>query len=335
MLTLTSGHDRAQGCGTELAQFHGFHILPSPLRIAILLGTFQGERFLAQQLDSIHTQTHAGWRLWASDDHSSDATADVLRDYQARWGSDRLHVELGPGRGFSANFLALACNPAIEADYFAFCDQDDLWDADKLATAVAWLERVPRDVPALYCSRTRLIDATNREIRISPLFRKPPIFENALVHSIAAGNTMVFNRPARALLVEAGADIVVQSHDWWTYLLVTGCGGNVYYDPAPHVGYRQHARNLVGLDASWPGRLQRLRRMLAGQFKATNDCHLEALRRMRHRLSLRSRGVLDDFSRAREDWLIPRLLGVSRAGVYGQTAYSNLTLIAAAILKKL
>ena len=318
-----------------LPESTGLPILPSPLRVAILLGTHQGERFLAQQLDSIQAQTHAGWALWASDDRSSDATADILRDYQAKWGSDRLHIEQGPGRGFSANFLALACNPTVQADYYAFCDQDDLWDADKLATAIAWLGAVPQNVPALYCARTRLIDETNRDIRIAPLFCKPPIFENALVQSIAGGNTMVFNQPARALLAEAGASVIVQSHDWWTYLLVTGCGGNVYYDPTPRVGYRQHARNLVGLDASWPGRLQRMHKMLAGQSKTTNDCHLAALRGMRHRLSRRSRGVLDDFARAREDWLIPRLVGVSRAGVDGQTPYSNLTLIAAAILKKL
>ncbi len=299
------------------------------------MGTFQGEHFLALQLDSIKAQTYSDWALWASDDRSSDGTVGILESYRARWGTDRLYIKSGPAQGFRANFLSLACDPAIDADYFAFSDQDDLWDPDKLSIAIGWLESVPNEVPALYCARTRLIDEDNQPSGFSPLFPKPFSFGNALVQSGAGGNTMVFNAAARALLIEAGADVIVQTHDWWTYILVTGCGGKVFYDATPKVGYRQHGKNLVGSNASWLGRLRRARRILIGQFKTMNDRNIAALQRMRHRLSRESLYVLDEFTRARGERLIPRVLGVRRSGVYCQTALSNLALIGATLLKKL
>ena len=304
-------------------------------RLAILLCTYQGERFLAQQLDSIKAQTVTDWALWASDDRSSDGTVAILESYRQAWGDDRLLIRPGPALGFRANFLSLACDPTIHADYFAFSDQDDLWDRDKLEVALHWLESIPSTTPALYCARTRLIDENNQLVGYSPLFPKPFAFGNALAQSGGGGNTMVFNAAARALLVEAGADVVVQTHDWWAYILVSGCGGKVYYDPAPKVGYRQHGRNLVGSNASWLGRLCRLRRILIGHFKTMNDRNIAALQRMRHRLSPQSLRVLDEFTHARGKWLVPRVIGIRRSGIYCQTAVTNLALMGATLLKKL
>ena len=320
--------ETAAGAGRVMSAQHSS-------RLVILMGTFQGERFLARQLDSVETQTYSNWALWASDDRSTDGTVNILEAYRAKWGADRLFIKPGPGQGFRANFLSLACDPAIQADYFAFCDQDDLWDADKLAVAMRWLESISADTPALYCARTRLIDEDGRPIGFSPLFPKPPVFENAVVQSIAGGNTMVFNAAARALLIEAGADVIVQTHDWWLYILVTGCGGKAYYDFIPRVGYRQHGRNLVGSNAGWLARFRRACRILIGHFKTMNDCNIAALQRMRHRLSPQSLRVLDEFSRARGRRLLPRVLGVRRSGIYCQTLLSNLALNASVLLKKL
>ena len=307
----------------------------SRFRLAILLCTYQGERFLARQLDSIKIQTYTDWALWASDDRSSDRTVDILESCRAKWGTDKVFIRTGPAQGFRANFLSLACDTSIQADYFAFCDQDDLWDADKLATAIAWLGSISKSVPALYCARTRLIDENNQPIGYSPLFPKPFEFGNALAQSGGGGNTMVFNAAVRALLVEAGADVVVQTHDWWAYILVSGCGGKVYYDPTPKVGYRQHGKNMVGSNASWTGRLRRLRRILIGDFKTMNDRNIAALQRVRHRMSPRSLRVLDEFTHARGKWLVPRVIGIRRSGIYCQTVISNLALIGALLLKKL
>src|SRR4051812_32218750 len=102
-------------------------LAPRRPRVAILMGTFHGERFLPQQLDSIKAQSFTDWALWASDDSSNAGTSALLESYRRTWGQDRLFIRRGPGFGFRANFLSLACDAGIQADYFAFADQDDVW----------------------------------------------------------------------------------------------------------------------------------------------------------------------------------------------------------------
>ncbi len=304
-----------------------------PARVAILLATCNGEAWLAEQLDSIAAQTHRRWCVWASDDGSRDHSTRILVRYRAHWGPARLHLRRGPCRGFASNFATLACDPAIDADYFAFCDQDDLWEPDKLARALAALCPVAASMPALYCSRTRLVDARGQAIGLSPLFSRPPGFRNALVQNIGGGNTMVFNLAARRLLQRAGV-VDVQTHDWWTYLVVSGCGGHVHYDPQPSLGYRQHAHNQVGMNAGWPARVRRLGLMLRGRFRAWNSRNIDALAHLRPLLTEENRAVLDRFARARDAVLPHRLAGLAGTGIYRQTLAGNLGLATAALLKK-
>ena len=214
--------------------------------VAILLCLFDGGRFLRSQLDSIERQTHRNWLLFASDDGSADEGMTMVRAFQKKHGRDRVTIQNGPGRGFVSNFLSLICQPGVSADYYAFSDQDDVWEDDKLVRALTWLSGIPRETPAVYGSRTSLIDPDGRKVALSPLFRRPPSFANALVQNIAGGNTMVFNEAARQLFIKAGGVVDVPSHDWWLYLLTTASGGLVHYDPYCSVQYRRHERNLVG-----------------------------------------------------------------------------------------
>src|SRR5262245_13136920 len=196
--------------------------------VAILLGILEGARFLPAQLASFERQTHKNWFVVASDDGSTDESIRVLEKFRdARGGL--VTICNGPSGGFAANFLSLICRAELKANYYALSDQDDVWEDDKLARALAWLSQMPPQIPALYGSRTSLIDADGRFIGKSPLFRKPPAFANALVQNIAGGNTMVFNEAARHLVIQAGGVLAIQSHDWWLYLLVTAAGGVVHY----------------------------------------------------------------------------------------------------------
>ena len=308
---------------------------PALERVAVLLCTYQGAPFLASQLESIERQTHGSWRVFASDDGSMDDTLLTLHRYQRRWSADRLTVARGPKRGFVANFLALICDLNIQADYFAYADQDDLWEADKLERAVRWLRTIPAQIPALYCSRTTLIDEAEREIGASPRFSKPATFANALMQNIAGGNTMVFNAAARVLLAEAGADISLAAHDWWTYLVVTGCGGRVYYYALPTVRYRQHGSNAIGSSGSWNDRLRRFGQMWKGRQQRWNTDHIAALRRIRHRLTPEHRAQLDYFIDARHSGFVGRLLGLWRCGAYRQTWLGNVGMLAAAVLGRI
>ncbi len=303
-------------------------------KVAILLGTFHGQQYLAEQLNSFAAQTHSNWEVWASDDGSTDHTLEILESFKGKWPASRLWIQAGPGRGFVANFLALTCNANILADYYAYSDQDDIWDADKLERALQWLESIPEKVPALYCARTRLVDSNNQELGCSALFGNP-CFANALVQSIAGGNTMVFNNAARALLLQAGARLPVVYHDWWAYMAVTGCGGKVFFDRTPSLRYRQHDANLVGMNSSWGARLQRMRKLWQGQHRKWNEDNIAALRTLENQLTPENKEILNHFAKAREQGIFSRLVHLSRSGVSRQTRLGNIALLLAVIFKKL
>jgi glycosyltransferase involved in cell wall biosynthesis len=305
------------------------------MRVSVLLCTYDGQSYLADQLRSIAAQEHKDWKLWVSDDASRDDTHMIVDQFQRDWGSDRVVLSRGPTRGFAANFLSLACKPEVASDYYAYSDQDDIWEPEKLQRAVEWLGTVPSETPALYCSRTRLVDKQNRHIGFSPLFAKPPSFSNALVQNIGGGNTMVFNEAARRLLCEAGNDVSVVSHDWWAYIVVTGCGGKVFYDSLPSVRYRQHGDNLVGRNTGFLAKVARARMLWQGRFRQWHDQNLQALQRLRRHLTPENRAILDTFAAARTNSLPQRLLALKQSGVYRQTTAGNIGLVLAAIFKKL
>lgn len=299
------------------------------------MATYQGERFLSQQLQSIAAQSHVHWRLFVSDDGSRDATDQMLEAQQREWGSDRLVMFPGPNRGHHENFRSLTGRAGIDADLFAYADQDDIWEPDKLERAVRWMAHHPASRPLLYCSRTRLIDTDGREFGLSPLFRRPPSFANALVQSLAGGNTMVFNRAARNVLREAlPASAQVVTHDWWTYLLVTGAGGEVHYDPDPTVRYRQHASNSVGANLGVRARVRSTWHVGRGRLKRWNDSHVDALTRIGHLLTPENRTTLAQFSDARRAPLVARLAGLKRSGVYRQRVRGDAALFLAALLNR-
>lgn len=291
----------------------------SPAKVAILLCTRNGERFLQAQLDSYAAQSHAHWRVWASDDASGDGTLAILERQRAAWGPERLAIVQGPGRDGPANFMSLVRRDGIEADYYAFSDQDDIWEPDKLARAVAWLDTLPPEIPALYCGRARYIDERGHEIGLSPLWRRPPAFANALIQSIAGGNTMVFNRAARRLIGMLPPEAPLVVHDWWAYQAVTGCGGRVFFDPVPTVRYRQHADNLIGANAGWASRLRRAGQSLRGLHRHWLDVQLAAVATLAPALTADSARTLASFREARRARLPARLSGIMRSGVHRQT----------------
>jgi glycosyltransferase involved in cell wall biosynthesis len=303
--------------------------------VTILLCTFNGGRFLEEQLASIASQSYPHWQIIASDDGSTDTTLALLGSFVARQGDQRrVEIRKGPDRGPTANFLSLAADPAIDGAYFAYCDQDDVWYRDKLERAIVWLASVAAEVPALYCARTTLIDAGGRYIGRSPLFRKAPDFRNALVQSVAGANTMVFNRAARALLIAAGNCDVV-AHDWWTYLLVSGAEGSVYYDPIPSVAYRQHRANQIGSNNGLLAVLWRLTMFLRGEWTRWNDRNAAALARCSCLLTATNRGRLAAFSVLRRGSLIERLRAWRQLGLYRQTRTGQMMLMFAMIFKRI
>jgi glycosyltransferase involved in cell wall biosynthesis len=303
--------------------------------VAILLCTYNGARFLPAQLASFDDQTWRDWRLFASDDGSSDETAAILAQHQKKLGPNRMQIRSGPRRGFVVNFLSLVCDPSIDADYYAYSDQDDVWAPEKLARAIDVLEKIPSHVPAVFGSRTCLIRNDGREFGLSPLFRHKPEFRNALVQSIAGGNTMVINAAAREHLMAGGARLNVPGHDWWTYLVTTAVGGQVHYDPTPLVKYRVHPGNIMGSNAGMFNHARRLHMVARGRFREWIDLNIAALKPLRGRMTPENQALFDLFCEARERSFIGRQRGLLETGIFRQTTLGNLGLIVASVLKKL
>ena len=305
-----------------------------PDRVAILLGTFNGAPFLAEQLDSIEKQDYQHWTLVASDDSSSDETPAILARFANRH-THRVDIRRGPSQGsFVANFRTLACDPQIDAEFFAFCDQDDVWFPDKLTRALAVLARQNPAVPAVYCGRTLIIDEAGEPRGYSPLFARRPSFRNAVIQSIGGGNTMVFNRAARDLLAKAPHANPV-SHDWWTYQVVTAVGGTCHYDPVPAVAYRQHAANTMGANVGWLARILRAKMVVQGRFSEWTLQNLEALQSIEPLMTEKSRATLRDIKGMRSPSLISRLRHLWQSGVYRQTVYGSIGLVGAVMFRRL
>lgn len=307
----------------------------APVSIAILMCTYNGASFLREQLESFNDQTFTHWTLYVSDDGSTDETRLILSEFQQRWDAGRVLVFEGPHQGFAKNFISLLQRSQVSAQYYAFSDQDDIWFNDKLERSLAHLVRLAPDQPALYCSRTQLVDAARRTVGYSPLFTRPPSFQNALVQSLAGANTMMINAAARELIMQLPPDAEIVAHDWLAYILVTGCGGTAIYDAEPSLQYRQHGDNLIGANTSFKQMLHRFGKMLSGRLVTWNDTNLTLLRTFKAGLTPQNRSILEHFERARRSGLTSRLRALHRSGVYRQTFAGNITLNVAAFLARI
>lgn len=310
-------------------------VIKKKMQIAILLGTFNGAKYVEDQLDSFEDQSHTDWILWASDDGSTDNTISMVKAFASKVGGNRVHQVDGPKKGFAANFLSMVYNPDLKADAYAYSDQDDIWMKDKLERAAFFLGSVPANIPSLYCSRTLYVDENNRDLKTSNPYTKPATFNNAIVQNIASGNTMVFNNAARTILLKLGRDADVSLHDWITYIVVSGVGGQVYFDQNPTVRYRQHSGNLIGMNLGAKAALNRIVMLFRGRYKDWNDEHMLLLARIEDSLSDQSKNTLQKYLRFRKASLIQKLFWLNKIPVYRQTRMGNLGLALAAFFNKI
>ncbi len=285
--------------------------------VAILLSTFDGERFLNEQLRSFATQSHADWLLYWRDDGSSDGSAQLLEAFASGAGAGRcVRVEAAGRLGATNSFLALLrvalTGPAA---FFAFSDQDDVWLPEKLANGAAAL---PVDRPALfYCPRA-LVDADLRPHGTVPPPRKPPGFPAALTQNVIPGCCMILNRAAAAQIEALGVPERTW-HDWWSYLVIAASAGRIVRGASADILYRQHAGNLVGETAGFWNRTGRAIRRGRGPFMALFRAHVDALQARRELLPEPSRAVLSVVASGCQGGVLARLRALGIPGLTRQT----------------
>lgn len=302
--------------------------------IAVLLGTYNGANHLPEQLASILGQGQSRLTLYVSDDGSTDGTLDLIAAF-ARAEQVRVAQMAGPRKGFAENYRSLILKAETTHDYYLFCDQDDIWHPNRIDQGIAAITNTGRTGPVVACGRTLSIDEAGRPLGLSPLFSRPPSLRNALVQSIAGGNTMTLNAQAFALLRQSVGQGRFVSHDWWTYIIVTAVGGEVVYLSEPTLSYRQHADNIVGANSGVTNRLQRLWRGFRGAYRDWNRTNLALLQSNLSLVNSENRDVIELFQRAQTARLPGRIVALRNSGVYRQSFLSDVNLYAACLLGKI
>ncbi len=221
-------------------------------KINVLLSSYNGEKYIREQIESILGQTYGDVTLYVRDDGSTDGTIDILREYE---GQGRLILEQGTNVGFIDSFLWLVENCG-GADYYAFSDQDDVWLPNKLAMAVEKLQEAEArydsqgrtgelcEVPLLYFSNYDFYDEELNFIEhaASEDEERHPSFRNSLVDCLPLGFNQVFNNAARSEVAQRIPKHCC-GHDWWMYTVTQGLG-HVIYDKRVTVKYRRTGNNV-------------------------------------------------------------------------------------------
>lgn len=292
-------------------------------RVEVLLSTYNGARYLREQLDSVLAQEGCDVRLRVRDDGSSDETLAILAEYARR--DARVRYVAEPNVGVVRSFRALIDGADPDAAFVAFCDQDDVWLPGKLARAVARLTPLASG-PALYCARLQLVDAELRSLTLSPRPRRPLAFENALVENVATGCSVVLSRAGAAKLRESFVDEHVLMHDWWAYLVISAFGA-VVYDDEPALLYRQHGHNVVGGATGVALWRRRVARFSAGAHRGLMSTQALAFaERCGERLAAAERRALDRFLRGIRGGPLRRLGYALTADVWRQRRLDSLIL---------
>ena len=285
------------------------------IRVVVLLSTWNGMRFLPEQIETLLTQEIKGeLSILIRDDGSTDGTLkylDVLDDPRIRLVKGQ---NLGPRRSY---FELLRIARETDGDYFALCDQDDFWLSGKLARAISLIQCVN---PALYTSSLDLVDGD-----LTPIghyrHRGDRSFVFTLLNNYSTGCTCVINRAFLDWMPFPGNVEKTLMHDWWLASVAT-IGAQVVYDDESWILYRQHASNHVGLNTGLAQILTKLRRVLTGGSGVSRFDHaMELERSAGEKMSIIQKKIVSAFIAGRYDRL--------RRAQFVRRHWENMTVISA------
>ncbi|MBE3605341.1 glycosyltransferase family 2 protein [Campylobacter sp. RM13119] len=216
-------------------------------KAAILLSTYNGEKYLKEQLDSLFAQTYKDFEVIVRDDGSSDKTLEVLKSYNVKI------LEINKNLGAKASFSELLSYALqnSDSDYFMFCDQDDVWYTDKVEKSLSkmlWMENKFGDIPLLVHTDLEVVDDKLSTLndsfmnfqKINPFKNK---FHNLLMQNTITGCTAIINRKLAEKCLPVSNNAIM--HDWWIGL-VASYFGKIGYVKDSTMKYRQHASNTIG-----------------------------------------------------------------------------------------
>lgn len=213
------------------------------MRIAVLMSTYNGERYIKDQIDSILAQ-HGNFNLdlWVRDDGSTDKTIEILQHYSS---NGKLKWYTGDNLGPAKSFLDIVKHCG-NYDFYSFADQDDIWLEDKLFNAIETIKN--NDMPMVYFSNAYLSDEDlNYSGKV--VYKKTPKtdFNTLSCAGGILGCTIVFNMQMAKLIQKADNAVNIIMHDFWIALICSVFDGQIIFDHQPQMVYRQHNNNVVGV----------------------------------------------------------------------------------------
>ncbi len=219
--------------------------------VSVLLASYNGEKYIREQLDSILNQTFSDLSIVISDDLSTDGTPAIIREYEEQY-PGRVRSLRNSERSGSAqnNFFRLLKSEAD--DYIMLCDQDDVWLPDKVEVTLREMKKLEAEwgeaVPLLVHGDLSVTDKEGGILHQSMAeYQKIAVYDNRFSHYLVenniTGNTVMINRALLEFIADVPKECVM--HDWWLGLLAS-CFGRISYIDHPLVLYRQHGENQMG-----------------------------------------------------------------------------------------
>lgn len=188
-------------------------------KVNIVMSTYNGEKYLREQMDSLLRQRYENIDIYVRDDGSKDNTVKILKEYEKSYG---IHVIEGENKGYAASFIEVLA-AAEDGDYWSFCDQDDIWFPEKVSLAVKWLDGQKQDKPLLYYSLSEMFDESGKSLGILEPPRGSLCFRRSMTGTFGVGFSMVINRRMRDEMLKCDP-YKTHSHDWLAEAIALGFG---------------------------------------------------------------------------------------------------------------
>lgn len=213
------------------------------LSVCVLMSTYNGEKYLSEQLESILTQSEKDILLFIRDDGSTDNTINMLNKFSEKY-PKKIKFYQGDNKGPSKSFLEVVKN-APQARYYMLADQDDIWLENKILIASKSLEQFKS--PALYYSNVTPVNNELYELEKNNLFlEKETNLQKLIIRNEIIGCTVCFNRDLMEILKKIKIPSNPIMHDHWIGLINAVFNGVFIFDRESHILYRQHESNVVG-----------------------------------------------------------------------------------------
>lgn len=237
-------------------------------KVTVLMSTYNGEKYLNEQINSLLNQIEVKIRILVRDDGSTDNTKKILEKFSEEGLLDWYEGEnLKP----AYSFLDLVKN-APESDYYAFCDQDDYWMENKLSRAINMMKKYNDEEPIFYFSKAQIVDENLNPVKYNNYPKKPYSLGGAIIRNNVTGCTVVFNKKMLEILNLYKPDNIAM-HDQWSYLVCKAVNGNIIFDKDSFIKYRQHSTNFIGASI-YNNRMEKIRTLFENsniRWKQSNE----------------------------------------------------------------